>query len=537
MIRFLEAKARFDQFIDQNMGMLNAPAITAAFTDKQGILAVSAHGYADAAARVAVKPEMLFQIGSISKSFAAVVLLQLREEGVIDLQQPVSRYLRWFEIPSEYEPITIHHLLSHTGGISSGTERSPSALAEVWAMRRMATSTAPGSYFHYSNDGYKVLGLLLEAVLGEDISTIYRERIFEPLGMKEAEPVITHDVRRRMAIGYQPYYDDRPLPQGGMLAPATWFEGDSADGAICANVLDMAAYLRMLMNQGAGPRGPVISPESFGLMTQPIIQPDDGYHGEFYGYGLNSGEREGHRHIWHGGGMVGYTSTMEADMEDGLGVIVLCSGPASPEVLGRYGLSLMRAALHQQELPALPPPMDPFRVEDGALYAGSYRGANGSIQIAAEGERLFFTANDDQQMPLEKREDGSFYTLHPDFDLFPLRFNQEKQELTHGPDWYLRDGVSAPDETGYPQEWEGYLGHYCSHNPWLNNFRVIVRQGKLLLVFPAGDESVLIPLAEGVFRVGKDDRSPERIRFEQLIDGKAVQANLSGGSYYRTFTR
>jgi hypothetical protein len=89
----------------------------------------------------------------------------------------------------------------------------------------------------------------------------------------------------------------------------------------------------------------------------------------------------------------------------------------------------------------------------------------------------------------------------------------------------------------FPPEWEAYPGHYRSHNPWFTNFRVVLRQGWLLLVSPDGSEKRLMPLPNGDFRVGQDERLPERIRFDTLIEGKSHHAYLTwGGDYYRTFT-
>jgi hypothetical protein len=80
------------------------------------------------------------------------------------------------------------------------------------------------------------------------------------------------------------------------------------------------------------------------------------------------------------------------------------------------------------------------------------------------------------------------------------------------------------------------VGHYRSHNPWLSNFRVVLRKGALALIRPTGSEEPLIPLAGGVFRIGDEERSPDRIRFDTVLDGRALRADLSGCPYYRTFT-
>jgi len=359
-----------------------------------------------------------------------------------------------------------------------------------------------------------------------------------------------------LPVGYEGFYDDRPLPRVRPLAPATWLEYAAGDGSIASTPTDMAAYLRMLMNRGQGPRGRILSEESFDLMTQQIIEAKEEGKGSFYGYGLDIRESDGHIYIGHGGGMVGYYSYMVADMDDGLGVVALMNGPGgqSDEEIAMFALKLLSAGLHDQELPPVPP-IDPAKVENAADYAGTYRGfpehprrnSGRALTLVAEGERLILRY-DDERIVLERRDPDRFYVDHSDFGLFLLGFGREKGEeereekgqvveVFHGPDWYTNERYAGPTTFDYPREWDAYPGHYRSHNPWFSNFRVVLRKGALALIHPSGREEPLVPLGSGVFRVGEDDRSPERIRFDTILNGRALHADLSCGDYYRRFTR
>ncbi|MQY62799.1 MAG: serine hydrolase, partial [Calditrichaeota bacterium] len=132
MTNFEEAFDRLDQFIEQKMKVANIPGMAMAVTDREKLLRVSTYGFADVAAQISVTPEMLFEIGSIGKSFTSIALLQLREEGLLNLHEPVTRCLPWFEVQSEHEPITLHHLMSHTAGIIMGADFPGEARYEVW---------------------------------------------------------------------------------------------------------------------------------------------------------------------------------------------------------------------------------------------------------------------------------------------------------------------------------------------------------------------------------------------------------------------
>jgi CubicO group peptidase (beta-lactamase class C family) len=548
MTNFEEAFKRLDEFIEQKMKVVNIPGMAVAVTDREKLLRVSTYGFADVATQTPVTQEMLFETASIGKSFTSIALLQLREEGRLDLHEPVTRYLPWFEVQSEFEPITLHHLMSHTASIIREMEFLGEVRYEVWALRETEATAPPGTYYHYSNAGYKVLGLVLEELLGQPCGDIIQARILDPMGMTATDPITTHETRKRLAVGYEGFYDDRPPPRGRPLAPATWFEYSGGAGSIGSTPADMAAYLRMLMNRGQGPRGRILSEESFDLMTQPVIEAKEEGPDIFGGYGLESIEIDGHIYIGYSGGMPGYNSYIVTDIDDGLGVVVLMNGPGgvSDEEIARFGLKLLRATLHDQELPPVPP-TDPTKVENGADYAGAYRicpeksrkADARTFTLEAEEERLMLHY-DDERIKLERRGPDLFYVDHPDFALFLLRFGREKEKVVeafHGPDWYTNEQYAGPTTFTYPEEWDAYPGHYRSHNPWFTNFRVVLRKGILTLVDPSGDEEPMTLLGNGVFRVGEDDRSPERIRFDTIINGQALRANLSSSECYRTFTK
>src|SRR6185436_19605769 len=121
-----------------------------------------------------------------------------------------------------------------TAGIVAGVDATPEAAFQVWALRDTPARSAPGERFHYSNVGYKALGLVLEAVEGRRYPEIIRERMLEPLDMSSTEPAITHDMRALLAVGYEYLHDDRLSHSGSPLAPATWLETATADGSIAS---------------------------------------------------------------------------------------------------------------------------------------------------------------------------------------------------------------------------------------------------------------------------------------------------------------
>jgi D-alanyl-D-alanine carboxypeptidase len=531
MVSTKGAIQRLSGFIKQLSPTFNAPGIAIGITLRERILHAGFYGSANRETGEAVTPKTLFQIGSISKSFTSILLLQLQEEGLLDINEPVTKYLPWLEIPSEFAPITLRHLMSHTAGIVRGIDETVSPSSEAWNLRHTKATAPPGEMFFYSNTGYKTLGLVLQTLLKQDMATIHRERIFTPLGMDATLPDIRTSERAGLAVGYSPFYDERPLPPGGRLAPATWLECESADGSICSTAEDMCRYLRALLQRD----NKLFRPESFEKLIEPIIDTDDGLHGEKYGLGLIIENIDGHHVIGHSGSTVGFTADMVADLDAGLGVIVLTNGPSRPMELSRYALKLFRAAQDGDTLPEFPDE----GLENANDYVGNYRYGTKSFTLSAKQNRLYMNF-DNATIPLHPRDPDNFIVPHPAFDLFALCMGRQDGKVTEagwGGDQYVREGEQAVETSfTYPIEWEAYPGHYRSHNPWLSNFRVVKYKGSLLFIDPMSDEQVLHQLETSLFRIGDDPRSPEFIRFEMVTDGKAMQAVLSGGAYSRIFT-
>lgn len=533
--RLRQAFAALDAFVARHMREAGAPGLTLALADGDGLLRASVYGAADLKTRAPVRPGTLFQIGSISKSFTAIALLQLRDEGMLDLLKPLADYLPGVPFATDYAPVTAHHLLSHTSGLPGGISFIVRGPAE-----RLWTGFAPGEHFVYSNPGYEILGLLLEALDKRPLAEVFRERVFKPLGMASSEPVITGDIRARSAVGYAPLHDDRPFPRGGQLAEAPWVEMGNAAGSIASTPSDMAAYLRMLLNRGRGPGGRrVISDESFGLLTRPVIRAP--FRGEeaSYAYGLWVSEREGHTHLRHTGGMVAFSSAMHVDLTGGLGAFASVNANLAgyrPVAVTKYALEVVGAALGGKDLPPAPPPAPaPEEVKDAADYAGTYTSPDGrTLTLAGRGDRLLLLVGG-QPVALERAAKDSFVVKHPRFALFRLVFGREQGrvvEASHGAEWFTNARYAGPRAFEHPREWEAYPGHYRSESPWFGGVRVVLRKGRLWL----DGEQEIFPLGPGTFRVGEEEWSPERAGFDLTVNGRAMRLNVSGVDFNRTFT-
>lgn len=527
-----------DAYVKRKLEFGSIPGMSVGITSPERLLGCRYYGFSDIESRVKPTKDTLFEIGSISKSFASVVAMQLVDEGRLDLRLPVDEYLPWLGARWKGERFTMHHLMSHTAGLPTGSEATPEATSEVWAVRDMELGCPPGQFFHYSNIGYKIVGLVIEALTGTSCASAITARVLEPLGMSRSRAAITQELMERLAVPYAPFPDDRPVRRGTLMVRAPWVESDSADGSISSDAEEMCAYVRMLLNSGRSPKGRVLTEEGYRRLTTPVIASGEGASDEQYAYGLDVEQSPGRTLIGHTGGMVGYISAIRMDMEAGIGAVVLTNGATEVDDVARFALKAFAAANTGPEATPQETPYD-MVVDSAKDYGGPYRSGSASFRVIADESNRLSLHQDGLSAILEPRGKDRFLVDLPEFAEFLLRFARENGVVTEayfGSAVYAREGYGAQTPVARAHDHEVYCGHFRSSNPWLTNFRVLSRRGVLWMIQPEGEERELVALGQGLFRVGSDERSPERLRLFAVVNGKAQRADLSGQVYGRTST-
>ncbi len=545
-------EAAFDRIgasAEHHLEVSHSAGLALAVTDREEVLGVVCRGLADVAAGTPVRPETRFHIGSISKSFAAMIALQEVAAGRLDLHVSVNEILPWLELPEPFGPITMHDLMTHTAGLLVGTEDAPTGPGALHRLKTNPATTKPGERWLYSNDGWKVVGACLEEVTGEPIHELLRTRVLGPLGMRDSGGVIDDATYQDVAVGYEPLFTDRPVQLRHPLVPAHRIISNTADGSIISNVLDMSAYGRLFLARGDVPGHDgqrMLREESFDDWIEQRV-PDDG--GGTYGYGLWTETFDGVTWIAHSGGMVGYTALFAVSPTDGLACIVLQNGYGSGlRQLVRAAFACVRAALAGEELPEVVVPPSPTTIANAADYAGRYTGEDGRVfEVETEREGLRLNAGPVTVMlerdPLAEPRDG-FLVPHEALERYALLFARDADgsvvEAFHGGTWFRSERYAGPEPSPVPEEWLRYTGFYRSNDPWAPTLRVVARKGALAISWPnaasddAEDEE-LVPLADGWFAAGAE-RDPRRIRFlGNGARGRAVVAEFNGGSWFRSF--
>ncbi len=325
--------AAIDTYIQQQMQNNHIPGVSLAITSQDTIVHLRSFGVADPSGRpMTAQTPML--IGSLSKSFTALGIMQLVEAGQIDLDAPVQRTLPWFSVapprgrvgPSPANTsgadgsliITIRQLLNQVSGFSrlSGEkmvtdgDTSDSALEQnVRALSLEHLDRAVGSSFEYSNDNYMVLGMVIQAVSGQSYEAYIQEHIFKPLEMHNSFTSQAEAQQHGMSTGYQRWFgfpvasEDLPYPRG--MVPA---------GYLISSAEDLGHYLIAQNNQGRYAGGSILSPQGIEVLHAPAVAAaPDGYHklpSGSYAMGWYVMEMNGTPVIAHDGD----TPTFHADM-------------------------------------------------------------------------------------------------------------------------------------------------------------------------------------------------------------------------------
>jgi CubicO group peptidase (beta-lactamase class C family) len=515
----LETFKAIDAMVEGYMRAMNAPGLTLAIADRGGVVRVATYGLSDLTRNEPVRPDHLFQIGSISKSFTAAALLQLRDEGKIDLHAPVTKYLPWLRIEPR-DVITTHHLLTHSSGLPSWAPVFPTDPAG-----RHVAGFKPGSEFWYCNVGYHMLGYLIETLDGRPYPEAIRARIFQPLGMTSSVAYIAHDTRARSANSYLPYLPDRPHSRVGRLADAPQILMDNAAGSISSTPGDMALYLNAVVNRGKR----ILGEKSFEEWVTGYVPTSSGG-AESYGYGWFAGKLDEHRMVRHTGGMVSFMSAAHIDLDDGIGAFASVNAQLGyrPNPVTTYAIRAVRAARAGQPLPAAPPIPSASVIPDAKDLAGVYTSSDGDkIEFVADGEGLVLLRNG-KRHPVEFPRDLPIVRT-PEFELFPFLFDAKAKTVAHGGRLWMGEQFSGEKKFTIPEAWKAFLGHYRSDSPWVGSTRVIARQGQLWL----DGLAPMKPVDANTFRIAEPEHCPEWVQFLDVVNGKSRHIKISGEDLYR----
>ena len=344
-----------DATVEKTLKDYNLPGLGVGIVYQGKMIYAKGAGQANVAKNIPVTPDTVFRIASVSKTFAAVGLMQLWEQGKFDLHDPINDYLVDYKVQHRRQnapPITFHHLLTHTAGLGEFAPLykyfSPTAhfnvvnpdkpvppLQKLYG-RALPAECLPGEKWCYANNGYATVGQLVADISGLPFPAYIRQHIYEPLGMEHSEFWRSDRVRDRLAVGYKYRARQQDFKPVIDLEQVT-----TAAGAMYSTINDMGRYMAALM---AG--NTLLKPETLELMYTPHYQLDERLQGMGYCFKIDDFGRDhgvAHRVVSHDGLWLGFISSMFVAPDDELGVVAL-TNTANSIAIG-LASSLMRRML------------------------------------------------------------------------------------------------------------------------------------------------------------------------------------------------
>ena len=358
-----------------------------------------AAGVLSHATGVEATADSVFQIGSITKTWTGTLVMQLVDEGLLDIDQPVVRYLPDFTLADSAaaKAMTVRQLLNHTAGFE-GDIFTDTGTNDDCVEKYVATLAEdpqlfpPGEMFSYNNAGYCVLGRIVEVLRGKPFDQALREHLFAPLGLAHAATDAYSAILFRAAIGHLPNPDADGLP---VPAPVYALAKSNAPaGAMLAmRPRDLLAFAAMHLNKGVAADGTrVLSAESVAAMQQvEVTLPPLGLMGDHWGLSWELFDLEGGRVFGHDGGTIGQSAFLRIVGGADLAIALLTNGGNTIGLYFEiYGHLLKELA--GVEIPAHPlPPAEPQRI-DAAKYVGTYANSVGKSEVTQDEDgRIWMT--------------------------------------------------------------------------------------------------------------------------------------------------
>lgn len=316
------------------------PGMTVALAKDGKLIFAKGYGKADIELNVPATAENIYRIGSITKQFTAAMILKLAEEGKLSLDDPIPKYLP--DYPTQGHTVTIGNLLNHTSGIKGIRAR----MVDEETRQRFRTDLtdeeinalfseapfdfAPGEGQQYSNSGYLLLGQIISEVSGMPFKDYAEQHFLQPLGLKNTGFDNEIVILPNRAEGYE--------KEEGVRTNAHFIDMDmpGSAGAFYSTVADLVQWTHLLHS------GKVISNESYNAMISPTTYGEGKIAG--YGYGLNLNELGGHKKVFHGGMINGFSSFLSHYPEAGISIAVL-TNTGGGEIIGSVEKGLAKKAL------------------------------------------------------------------------------------------------------------------------------------------------------------------------------------------------
>jgi len=317
--------AAIDAYVEAQMKDVRIPGLALGIIQGDQIVYLKGYGVADPSGRP-VTPQTPFMLASVTKPMTALAVMQLAEQGKIDLDAPVQQYISWFRVADDQAStqITVRQLLYHTSGLSEPTGAEYAGREDlhldaieqhVRALRDVQLVHPIGATYEYSNPNYQILGLIIQQVTGQPYEVYMQEHVFKPLGMSQTFTSKLEAQQHGLATGYR-YWFGFPMPYD-----SPFDRGGLPSGYVIASAEDMTHFLIPHLNGGRFGETALVSPQGVIELIQPVGR--KGTSDEYYAMDWGVMNFDGEQWVMKGGDLADFKTQMVLVPDGKWGVVTL----------------------------------------------------------------------------------------------------------------------------------------------------------------------------------------------------------------------
>lgn len=410
----LTAQDRFaalDRVVTDELKATQTPGALVAVVENGKVVYAQGYGVANVETGQPMATDMVFPIASMTKMYTATSLMTFVEEGKVDLQAPIGKYIDG--LSPKLSAVTVHQILSHSAGFRDDTGISNRGFddatieEQVRAYNDTIFFTEPGAIFSYANQGFNIAGLIIEKVSGKKYSQVVQERVWRPLDMSHSTfqlpMVVTYPFSQTHAGGRN---GGPPVVLRPMAASAPW-----PVGGMFSTLSDLSRFATMFMNDGSMDGNPVIPAGVIKRLSTPNVPIHSQVEGGAYCYGLETLDVRGVHLIEHGGTLAGSATDFVMAPAQKVAVIVFANRQSHLTRTVDMALEIM---LPLGPKPASPTPL-PMTAEEAAEYVGRYSQWPGGGQEIVKTDTGLAMRNGNTPLPLIRIAKDVFLVQFPGF--------------------------------------------------------------------------------------------------------------------------
>ncbi len=515
--RYADVAAILERYIAHEMKDKALPGLSIAVVDGDRIVWSRGFGWEDSTRKAEATAQTVYRVGSVSKLFTDIGVMQLVERGTLDLDAPVTRYLPEFRPANAFgKPITLRQLMSHRSGLvreppvgNYFETTEPSLARTVASLNRTRLVYAPESHSKYSNAAIAVVGYVLERMQREPFAQYLKRAVLEPMGLESAafepEPVLV----RRLAKAAM-------WNQHGEVFTAPTFElGMAPAGSMYASMPDLARFMMVLFRGGA----PVLKRETLEQMWTPQFAAPGSTSG--FGIGFAVGQLEGQRVVRHNGAIYGFATELAALPDAGVGVAVSISKDFANSVASRIATHALRLMLDQKAGRPLVEPRTTRALtrREAEELEGVFGAGERQVELIAR-DTVLYLAEARGGMRARLRRLGGDTLVTDDEGNDGLLVRRIGDRLIVGGDT-LRSATPPAPQDSIPQRWRGLIGEYGWDH---NTLYIYERRGRLTALIEWFAEYPLREVSRNEYAFPDYGLyAGERLRFTRDAGGRATR--------------